>query len=159
MLSSSGDCTETALRLRTHAQASGSDFRDTGTTWQHSRYLFVWQSWLAQITGVGTDWVGRAAATYLVRCILSNDKSVDVGQLVGLSGDGGLEFVVLALVVDDDVHLAGGATADVRPKHNGVRGVTRERLHVRFPAVHSDTFKIAMTAVIAVASKASLAVK
>lgn len=46
------------------------------------------------------------------------DHGVQVGELVRLGGDILLQEVVLALVVEDQVHLLGGATADIGTEHD-----------------------------------------
>lgn len=87
----------------------------------------------------------QSRGEYLVRCIGADDEGVDVRELVGLGGDGRLELVVLALVVDDDVHLAGHAAADVRPKHDGVRCIPGEGLHLLLPAFVGNLVKLGVS--------------
>lgn len=68
--------------------------------------------------------------TYLVCLVWVKDERVDVRELVAFARNVLVDQVVLAVVVDNDVHLLGGRAANIRAKHDGVVGVTVELLGV-----------------------------
>lgn len=53
-------------------------------------------------------------------------ERVDVGELVVFAFDFFFDQVVLAVVVEDDVHFFGGVAADVWPEHDVVGGLAVE---------------------------------
>jgi hypothetical protein len=63
---------------------------------------------------------------------------------VELAGDVLLDQVVGALVVEDDVDLAGSGTADVRAEHDSVGGVT---VHVLLDKRAGEHLDVATSAV------------
>lgn len=63
---------------------------------------------------------------YLVGVVGLEYEGVHVCELVSLSLDVLLDQVVLSVVCEDDVHLLGGESTDVRAEHDGVGGLTTE---------------------------------
>eukprot|EP01137_Pigoraptor_chileana_P022903 Opistho-2@88375 len=65
---------------------------------------------------------------HLVLVVGVEDESVDVAEFVVLAADLLLDEVVLALVVEDHVHLLGAGAANVGSEHNVVLRITIELL-------------------------------
>lgn len=59
----------------------------------------------------------------LVLVVGSDNQGVDVGRLVILALDVLVDQVILALVVEDDVHLLRRVATDVRAEHDVVLGL------------------------------------
>lgn len=66
-------------------------------------------SLLVNLDGVGVVWV--------------EDHGVQVSELVSLTRNVLLQEVVLSIIVEDEVDLLGGGTANIRTKHNATQSI------------------------------------